>query len=691
MKIEDKKDNVISNFEAEEIGFEIGNQDIVLGILFDKLYTDKILVPVQEYLSNARDAMREAKNTHDKVQVTLPTAQNPVLKIRDFGPGLSPERVKKVFVKTGNSTKRDSNEQTGGFGIGAKSGFAYSGHFIVTSYFDGKKTEYLADISEVKSGSLKVLNESETNEKNGVEIQIPLKSVEDIYRFEEAVFKTVAFWGNERPEIKNLTPAEHQHRPSRKLYDTIHECIYENPRVMIYNAKGTFSYSMSANFKVVVDGIIYPLPDSPEIRKDLEAYIQVVNFYDKHTYLLAQVGELEISASRESLQASQKTIEGLKKIIEDAKNWFLKDFNSAALEVNTLVEAKAVVKKFGPLVAHKASFAKRQIEGLLVDLSNGRIEDSNLKQGVVSSFGWRSIRYNTDISNAPNLRAQEVIYIDREYSDSTIKGKIASYGKIQLKGQKGKLEVLIIPFCLKDIAEKLSAKPLTEILPKVEREKSERQKLGKDEVKVKMFSGQKVEDYVLDLKSENRILVLVEDRLQPYLAAQAYLDHVHGGIKFVLPSKGALKKIENRAIPVKDLPEKIEALLSPAKIKEIEKEIELQALSEVGFSMPLIELSLKSDQFMDEELKAGFKSLEVLATERKTPHFMPEYGVYASLPRENNYFDLFQALRGGAESVRQKGESFLTLIKQKYPLLLWSGHLDERIFYANAKHQAQNK
>src|SRR5690606_32665198 len=98
--------------------FAIADMSIVLNLL-TKLYHKPKQTLTQEYISNARDANREVKSKRP-IEITAPSRFMPTMTIRDFGPGLSPERINSVFLLYGASTKRQDNNQTGGFGIGAK-------------------------------------------------------------------------------------------------------------------------------------------------------------------------------------------------------------------------------------------------------------------------------------------------------------------------------------------------------------------------------------------------------------------------------------------------------------------------------------------------------------------------------------------------------------------------------------------
>src|ERR1017187_6705455 len=96
-----------------DLAFSIGDIETVIEILRNKLYQFPIRTLTQEILSNAKDACWEVGNSEGQIEITVPTKMEPVLKIRDYGPGLSPERVAEVFVKYGASTKRNSATQIG--------------------------------------------------------------------------------------------------------------------------------------------------------------------------------------------------------------------------------------------------------------------------------------------------------------------------------------------------------------------------------------------------------------------------------------------------------------------------------------------------------------------------------------------------------------------------------------------------
>ena len=110
--------------------------------------------------------------------------------IRDYGTGLSPERFKEVYCNIGSSTKRESNDFIGGFGIGKYSSLACSNTVYITSYYEGKAYYYVM----VKSGNVittNLLMEKPTTEKNGVEVSI--RNINNIIPYKKALDYIVFF------------------------------------------------------------------------------------------------------------------------------------------------------------------------------------------------------------------------------------------------------------------------------------------------------------------------------------------------------------------------------------------------------------------------------------------------------------------------------------------------------------------
>ena len=92
----------------------------VMSILTN-LYADAPLAVLREYATNARDS-HVAAGTDRPIEVDLPSDLNPTLVIRDFGVGLSEAEIIDVYARYGASTKRDTNDQVGAFGLGLQVG-----------------------------------------------------------------------------------------------------------------------------------------------------------------------------------------------------------------------------------------------------------------------------------------------------------------------------------------------------------------------------------------------------------------------------------------------------------------------------------------------------------------------------------------------------------------------------------------
>lgn len=138
---------------------------------------------LQEYTSNAWD-VHVQHGIKRPVEVNLPSALAPSLRIRDFGVGLSREELK-GFGQFGQSTKRDTNALTGGFGLGSKSGLAAASQFIVMSIKDGKRNTVVVARDESNRPHMNFLPETETTDESGTLITIPISSVGRLGNIEE--------------------------------------------------------------------------------------------------------------------------------------------------------------------------------------------------------------------------------------------------------------------------------------------------------------------------------------------------------------------------------------------------------------------------------------------------------------------------------------------------------------------------
>jgi len=232
-----ESDLATSNVESKRQQFSIADMSIIINLL-TKLYSNPIQTLTQEYISNGRDANREV-GSKQPIDITIPTVLSPTMRIRDYGPGLTPERIEKTFLYYGASTKRKDNGQVGGFGIGAKSAWSYTDSFNIITFVDGIKRTYVAHKSG-GNGNLDLISQESTTEPNGTEIVIGVAN-NDCHYFRAAVIRAVRYWEKtERPNIKNLTKEE--------LGAIFKTPIYSHSNLEIYESNVT---------AIVVDGIPY--------------------------------------------------------------------------------------------------------------------------------------------------------------------------------------------------------------------------------------------------------------------------------------------------------------------------------------------------------------------------------------------------------------------------------------------------
>lgn len=326
-----KKDSSLEKTNIETgANFGIGDEDIIIDIVRDKMYSNPKMTMVQEYLSNARDANRMKKDPK-RIEVSLPTLLNPILKIRDYGPGISEENIASIYVKYGVSTKRNDTTMTGGYGVGSKIYFSYGESFIIHSYQNKVKKTYVAHKSVVNKGSCDLMGEEETSEMDGIELELPILP-EDIDTIKTAFYKTTFLWENERPVILNLKNEEIPEwylEPKIILEGDGYKLVDFPPCFNIYRKSFTnqaqkFSY-------IFCDGI--PYKDPFDLSNNILTKISGYNHSYVGLCLMKSVQEISIPANRESIDTGEKNrasiSKSLEKINQDIESIFIKKIQEA--------------------------------------------------------------------------------------------------------------------------------------------------------------------------------------------------------------------------------------------------------------------------------------------------------------------------------------------------------------------------
>ena len=268
----------------------------LMGLLTD-LYSDEELACIREYSTNAWDSHIQAGVTRP-IEVSTPTRLSPFLSIKDFGVGMDKATIRDVYSQYGESNKRTETTTNGSMGIGGKCGLAYSTQFTVIGIKDGMKTTVLVSRREDGSGVMSVLDESKTDEPNGVEIMIPAKAYNC---FEEKAREFFQFWHKGTVLLNGSDP----HVEMRKISDRIY--LHEGHGDYIF--MGNVPYPVSGGYSI-----------SGGVSNGVVAYV-TMNGDD----------EVVFTPNREALIYNPITTNAISGLQEEFNEYF-KDFLSSALD-----------------------------------------------------------------------------------------------------------------------------------------------------------------------------------------------------------------------------------------------------------------------------------------------------------------------------------------------------------------------
>lgn len=177
--------------DATQFSIKAGPE--IMRILSSSLYTDKIGAVVRELIANARDAYNMVHPTKRNPEGEFPwegiafqiRIDSEAYTIRDYGSGLSYDDTLRLMTTYGASTKQGENSSIGGFGVGSKSGFAYTQEFTMTSFFNGEQHTFHAILGPSGIPEMIHLGTIPSDESNGIMFRIPFVDSGDRYAFEK--------------------------------------------------------------------------------------------------------------------------------------------------------------------------------------------------------------------------------------------------------------------------------------------------------------------------------------------------------------------------------------------------------------------------------------------------------------------------------------------------------------------------
>jgi hypothetical protein len=334
--------------------------DMAAYFLRDRIYSDKILAPIREYICNALDEHTKY-NIKTPVQVSIVKDEdsNYVWKVRDYAKGLDEHSIRNIFGMYFESTKSGNNDQIGGFGIGSKAFHCYADTFYVDSYFNGTHTKYACVLGGgqkgVPVGEIYSIHSEPTTE-TGIEISASINRY-DVSSFHSKTAQFVQRYSN--PDAVEFRSVYARVNEVIKPFKPIITKKIRNYTLNAFDASNddvAAVYSMSSNYahtrkvcnyiSIRMGGVVY---ETMFVSYDCTMHVAVV--------IDVPIGTLSIPISREGIEktpATEKVYAEIRNAILDLcfaerkgiKPQPFEDYTTVKFSNNTMI---------GEMFEHKAS------------------------------------------------------------------------------------------------------------------------------------------------------------------------------------------------------------------------------------------------------------------------------------------------------------------------------------------------
>lgn len=272
-------------------------------ILIDKLYSNKKFAIMREIASNAVDA-HLAAGIDKPFDVTLPSMTSKELIIRDYGDGLSYDDCYYYLGTIFGSKSQNADNLIGGFGLGSKSPFCLVSSYHITSRHKGLEHKFLYLREQNGIPQFIHLYSEETDKPSGLEFVIDVSS--DSRGWVDVAVRNLSFFDIKPNFVNNETielikPVE---LSEYLWYVDSHSNMFSDVHM------------------VSMGGVVYSIPDYDyrNIINNGISHCKVKRGYGSVMILKFDIGELDISPSREHIEMTDKTKKAIVAKVEKLKN-----------------------------------------------------------------------------------------------------------------------------------------------------------------------------------------------------------------------------------------------------------------------------------------------------------------------------------------------------------------------------------
>lgn len=406
MQVHDEHAQVERSGAMPESPFRVKVSAKLIRVMSSGIYSDKHQAIVRELSTNAVDAHIAAGRPDDPILVHLPDAEEPWFAVRDNGTGLSHEAIAGVDGEGGiyttyfDSDKTHSDDFNGCLGLGSKSPFCYGDNFQVTSRHKGTISTYTAFLDGDGMPKITLQASSPTDEPDGLEVRVAVRSG-DFGLFEDAA-RSVYRYFRVPPAFEDA--GFQVVRPIYQLRTATLGLLRDRRYASGYGS----TYS-----RVVMGDVAYPLDAA---KSQLPGRALTRSLVEFGVDLYVPIGGVEMTASRESLEYTPRTIRAIADALEAAAPEVIRSYAEKIEKAPTWWEARRLFHEMKKGTAWAGDLPPVMRDGRPVDdrcaFPRPRNPDSVLAPGYVP---FRGVTLRTKDRNNRKWLEHPVLDLDSTF------------------------------------------------------------------------------------------------------------------------------------------------------------------------------------------------------------------------------------------------------------------------------------